>query len=51
MSDLLERKSVRKVKDFLSNFDSSIDLIVLEETARTANDAAKSLNQRVGSIC
>ena len=50
MSDLLERKSVRKVKDFLNDFDSSIELIVLEETARTANDAAQSLNQSVGSI-
>ena len=50
MSDLLGRKSVKKVKDFLANFDSSIELIVLEETARTANDAAQSLNQAVGSI-
>ena len=50
MSDLLERKSVKKVKDFLANFDSSIELIVLEETARTAKDAAQSLNQSVGSI-
>ena len=50
MSDLLERKSVRKVKDFLADFDSSLELIVLEETARTAIDAAQSLNQSVGSI-
>ena len=50
MSDLLERKSVRKVKDFLADFDSSIELIVLEETARTAKNAAQSLNQSVGSI-
>ncbi len=50
MSDLLERKSVKKVKDFLNDFDNSIELIVLEETARTANDAAQSLNQSVGSI-
>ncbi len=50
MGDLLERKSVIKVKNFLSNYDKSIQLIVLEETARTANDAAYSLNQSVGSI-
>ena len=50
MADLLERKSVKKVKNFLASFDSSIELIVLEETARTAKDAAQSLNQNVGSI-
>ena len=50
MADLLDRKSVIKVKNFLADYDESIDLIVLEETARTANDAASSLNQSVGSI-
>ncbi len=50
MPDLLERKSVKKVKDFLTNFNSSIELIVLKETARTAVDAAQSLNKSVGSI-
>ncbi len=50
MSELLERKSVKKVKNFLANFDQSIELIVLEDTARTANDAAQSLKQSVGSI-
>ena len=47
---MLERKSVKKVKNFLANFDKSIELKVLEYTARTADDAAKSLNQSVGSI-
>ena len=50
MSKLLERKSVVKVKEYLEYIDSSINLIVLDETARTAKDAASSLNKEVGAI-
>ena len=50
MSNLLERKNVLKVKKFLKNIDDSIELIVLDETARTAEDAAKSLKKEVGAI-
>ena len=50
MSNLLERKSVLKVKNVLNNFDEKIELIVLDETARTAKDAAKSLKREVGAI-
>ena len=50
MSNLLERKSVLKVKKFLKNIDDSFELIVLDETARTAEDAAKSLKKEVGAI-
>ena len=50
MTNLLERKSVLKVKEFLKNIDDSLELIVLDETARTAEDAAKSLKKEVGSI-
>jgi len=50
MSILLERKSVIKVKKYLEYIDSSINLIVLDETARTAKDAASSLNKEVGAI-
>ena len=50
MTDLLERKNVLKVKEFLKNIDDSLELIVLDETARTAEDAAKSLKKEVGSI-
>ena len=50
MSKLLQRKSVLKVKEFLEYIDQSIELIVLEETARTAIDAASSLNKEVGAI-
>jgi len=50
MKDLIKRKSVIKVKNFLNKYDKKIELIVLDETARTAIEAAKSLNTEVGSI-
>jgi len=50
MSKLLERKSVIKVKEYLEYIDHSIKLIILDETARTAKDAASSLNKEVGAI-
>ena len=50
MNILLEKKTVKKVELFLKNYDDSIKLIALDETARTAIDAAKSLNTEVGSI-
>ena len=50
MSKLLQRKSVLVVKDYLQNINPSIELIVLDDSARTAQDAANSLNRDVGSI-
>ena len=50
MTNLLEKKSIRIVKDFLNNIDDSLKLIVLDKTARTAEDAAKSLKKEVGAI-
>ena len=50
MNDLLLKKTVKKVSDFLNKFDKNIELIALTKTARTANDAATSLNTDVGSI-
>ena len=50
MNDLINRKTVTKVKNYLNKFDHNIKLIVLDETARTAIDAANSLKTEVGSI-
>jgi len=50
MSILLQKKSVLKVKDFLKENLPKTELIVLENTARSAEDAAKALGQNVGSI-
>ena len=51
MPSLLERKNVLKVKKFLKNIDDSFELIVLDETARTAEDAAKSLKKTSWCYC
>lgn len=50
MNNLLEKKNVKKVESFLKKFDDNIKLITLDETARTAINAAQSLNTEVGSI-
>ena len=48
--NLLEKKTVRTVIDYLQNFDPNLSLISLDTTARTAKDAADSLNVNVGAI-
>ena len=50
MSDLLKRTAVLKVKEFLEKNLSDIELIQVENTARSAQDAAKSLKKEVGAI-
>ena len=50
MEDLLNKGPVNKVKEFIKKFDSKLEVLVLDTTARTAQDAANSLNQEVGSI-
>jgi prolyl-tRNA editing enzyme YbaK/EbsC (Cys-tRNA(Pro) deacylase) len=50
MSNLLAKKSVQVVKRYIETLDINIKLIELDSTARTAEDAANSLNQEVGSI-
>ena len=47
---LLEKKTVKTVLNYLQNFDSNISPICLDTTARTAKDAAHSLNVEIGSI-
>ena len=48
--NLLEKKTVRTVIDYLQNFDPNLSLIPLDTSARTAKDAAYSLNVNVGAI-
>ena len=50
MEDLLNKESVRKVSQKLKEFDEALKVIVLDSSARTAQDAANSLNAEVGSI-
>ena len=50
MENLLKKESVKRVNDFIKRFDSSLEIIVLEKTARTAKDAAIGLGCEVGAI-
>tara|TARA_B100001996_G_C18512956_1_gene536162 strand:- start:293 stop:775 length:483 start_codon:yes stop_codon:yes gene_type:complete len=50
MEDLLNKEPVKRVSNFLKNFDPTIKVQVLDSSARTAKDAASSLNTEVGSI-
>ena len=50
MENLLEKESVKRVSEFLKKFNSSLSVIILEQTARTAKDAANALKCDVGAI-
>ena len=50
MEDLLNKEPVKRVSQKLKQFDESLSVIVLDSSARTAQDAANSLNTEVGSI-
>ena len=50
MEILLNKKSVKRVQELISKFDSKLKVIVLNTTARTAKDAANSLKCEVGAI-
>ena len=50
MENLLEKEPVKRVIKALKNFDSSLKVEVLNSSARTAIDAASSLNCEVGAI-
>ena len=50
MEDLLNKGSVKKVKEFIKKFDPKLEVLVLDTTARTAQDAANSLKCEVGAI-
>ena len=50
MENLLEKENVKRVSEFLKKFNSSLSVIILEQTARTAKDAANALKCEVGAI-
>ena len=50
MEDLLNKGPVKKVKVFIKKFDPKLEVLVLDTTARTAQDAANSLKCEVGAI-
>jgi len=50
MDKILDKVPVKRVKKAIENYDSNLKIIVLDSTARTAKDAAFSLNCEVGAI-
>ncbi len=50
MENILKKESVQRVKKILKDFDKNLDIKVLDNTARTAKDAASSLKCEVGAI-
>ena len=50
MENLLNKDSVKRVQEFIAKFDPKLKVLILDSTARTALDAAKSLNCEVGAI-
>ncbi len=50
MDDLLNNEPVRRAQEALKTFDNSLNVQVLEKTARTAQDASIALGCEVGAI-
>jgi Cys-tRNA(Pro) deacylase len=48
--NLLDKEPVKRAEKFLKDFDQSLDVIILENSARTAQDAAMALSCDVGAI-
>ena len=47
---LLDKEPVKRAERFLKDFDKSLEVIILENSARTAQDAATALDCNVGAI-
>ena len=50
MENLLDKEPVKRVQEFIKQFDSQLKVLILDTTAKTAIDAAKSLGCETGSI-
>tara|TARA_Y100000590_G_scaffold415246_1_gene512853 strand:- start:800 stop:1282 length:483 start_codon:yes stop_codon:yes gene_type:complete len=50
VENILEKEPVKRVQEFITQFDPKLKVLILDTTARTANDAAKSLSCKVGEI-
>ncbi len=50
MENLLDKESVKRVIKILNEFDVNLSVEILNSSARTAKDAAVSLNCEVGAI-
>jgi Cys-tRNA(Pro) deacylase len=50
MENILDKEPVKRVHEFITKFDPSLKVLVLDTTARTAKDAATLLKCEVGAI-
>ena len=50
MNSILDKETVKRVEKILNDFDPNLDVVILEQTARTAKDAATALGCNVGAI-
>ena len=50
MEDLLNKRTVKRVQEFIAQFDPKLKILTLDTTARTAKDAAGALSCEVGAI-
>ena len=50
MDDFLNKEPVKRVQEFITKFDSKLKVMLLNTTARTAKEAAISLECEVGAI-
>ena len=50
MNSILSKEPVKRAEKSIKEFDPTLKVIVLEQTARTANDAATALGCKVGAI-
>ena len=50
MENILEKEPVKRVQEFITQFDPKLKILILNITAGTAKDAAESLGCEVGAI-
>jgi len=50
MDNILDKEPVKRVQNFLTNFDTKLKILVLNKTAKTAREAATSLKCEEGAI-
>ena len=50
MNPLLNKEPVKRAEKSIKEFDSNLKIVCLEQTARTAQDAATALGCKVGAI-
>ena len=50
MEKAIDKEPVKRVQKFITQFDPKLKVLILDSTARTAKDAAESLDCKIGEI-